>query len=88
MFRVLHLSDIHIGATYKDSESIACKVASDIGYNGLSGIKCIVVTGDIFEGRIKPDDLLINEAVKFFEVLLKEINYNQNDNLINKGRLS
>lgn len=84
MFRVLHLSDIHIGATYKDSESIACKVASDIGYNGLSGIKCIVVTGDIFEGRIKPDDLLINEAVKFFEVLLKEINYNQNDNLINK----
>lgn len=84
MIRVLHLSDIHIGATYKDSESIACKVASDIGYNGLSGIKCIVVTGDIFEGRITPDDSLIKEAVKFFEILLKEINYNQNDNIINK----
>lgn len=84
MFRVLHLSDIHIGATYKDSESIACKVASDIGHNGLSGIKCIVVTGDIFEGRVTPDDLLINEAVKFFEVLLKEINYNQKENIINK----
>lgn len=84
MFRVLHLSDIHIGATYKDSESIACKVASDIGNNGLGGIRCIVVTGDIFEGKVTPDDLLIKKAVKFFEVLLEEINHYQNDNIINK----
>ena len=84
MFRVLHLSDIHIGATYKDSESIACKVVSDIAHNGLSGIKCIVVTGDIFEGRVTPNDLLINEAVNFFDVLLEEINYNQDETIINK----
>ena len=84
MFRVLHLSDIHIGATYKDSESIACKVASDISHNGLSGIRCIVVTGDVFEGRVSPNDTLIREAVNFFEVLMTEINYNQNGNMINK----
>ena len=47
MFRILHLSDIHIGKTYKDPENIACQIASDIDYVGLSNINCIIVTGDI-----------------------------------------
>ncbi len=30
LFRILHLSDIHIGNTYMDSEDIAYRIISDI----------------------------------------------------------
>lgn len=85
MFRLLHISDIHIGDTYKDPESIACNIASDIEHYNLGNIKSIIVTGDIFEGKIEPTPSLINIAVKFFEDLLKEINSNQKENKINKS---
>lgn len=84
MFRILHLSDIHIGKTYKEPDSIACKIASDIDYNGLSAINCIVVTGDIFDGQIAVTDSLISTAVDFFEILLTEINSNQEKSQISK----
>lgn len=80
MFRILHLSDIHIGKTYKEPDSIACKIASDIDYNGLSAINCIIVTGDIFDGQVEVTESLINTAVDFFEILLAEINSNQEKN--------
>lgn len=84
MFRILHLSDIHIGKTYKEPDSIACKIASDIDYNGLSAINCIIVTGDIFDGQVAVTDSLINTAVDFFETLLIEINSNQEKSQIKK----
>lgn len=84
MFRILHLSDIHIGKTYKDPESIACKIASDIDFNGLSKIDCIVVTGDIFDGQADTDETLLDSAVNFFEVLLTEINTNQEKEQLDK----
>ena len=77
MFRILHLSDIHIGDTYKEPKEIACKIASDLAQHGLGKIQCIVVTGDIFEGTVTYSDELVSLAVNFFEVLLREINYNQ-----------
>ncbi len=85
MFRILHLSDIHIGKTYKKHEDIACKIAMDIDSNGSGNINCVVVTGDIFDGRIDATDSLINKAVCFFETLLNEINSNQEKNQINKN---
>lgn len=84
MFRILHLSDVHIGKTYKEPDSIACKVASDIDYNGLSKIKAVIVTGDIFDGQVLVTDSLVNEAVGFFDTLLNEINYNQEEDKIKK----
>lgn len=84
MFRILHLSDIHIGRTYKEPENIACQIASDIDHVGLSTINCIIVTGDIFDGQAAITDELINSAVNFFEVLLVEINSNQNKEQISK----
>lgn len=84
MFRILHLSDVHIGKTYKDPESIACKIASDIDYNGLSPINSIIVTGDIFDGQAGKDGSLVDIAVKFFKTLLTEINSNQERYPINK----
>lgn len=76
-FRVLHLSDIHIGKTYIKSEEIAYKIIYDIIHNGLCDIRSVVVTGDIFDGRIQVDEELINEAVDFFNILLEQINLNQ-----------
>lgn len=84
MFRVLHLSDIHIGKTYKEPDSIACKIASDLDHNGLSSINCIVVTGDIFDGQVPVDNSLIDTAVRFFETLLSEVNCNQGKYQISK----
>lgn len=84
MFRLLHLSDIHIGDTYKEPEEIACKIASDLAQHGLGKIECIAVTGDIFEGTVTYSDELVSQAAYFFEVLLREINYNQENILISK----
>lgn len=84
-FRILHLSDIHIGNTYKSSEDIAYKVISDIDNNGLCSIKSVIVTGDIFDGRALVSDGLINEAVSFFEIILEEINLNQGEYKIAKS---
>lgn len=84
MFRILHLSDIHIGKTYKEPNSIACKIASDIDHNGLGSINNIIVTGDIFDGKAKLTDSLINTAVSYFDVLLNEINNNQEEKQISK----
>lgn len=84
MFRLLHLSDIHIGDTYKEPGEIAYKIASDLVQHGFGRIQCVVVTGDIFEGTVAYSEELISQATDFFEVLLKEINYNQEDSPIDK----
>lgn len=38
IFRVLHLSDIHIGDTYMESRDIAYRIISDIESENISGI--------------------------------------------------
>ena len=78
-FRVLHLSDIHIGKTYIKSEEIAYKIVYDIIHNGLCNIRSVVVTGDIFDGQVQFDENLIDEAVNFFHILLEQINLNQEE---------
>ena len=44
----------------------------------------MVVTGDIFDGQVEYTDALKNKAVAFFETLIKEINYNQENKKITK----
>lgn len=75
-FRILHLSDIHIGDTYMDSEDIAYRIISAIEGEEIKNIRCIVVTGDIFEGKIGYNEEIINEAVRFFNVIFKELSAN------------
>lgn len=84
MLRVLHLSDIHIGKTYKDPQSIAYKIATDIAHNGLTKINCIVVTGDVFEGKAGYSEELVENAINFFDKLVTQINYNQENYKISK----
>ncbi len=73
-FRVLHLSDIHIGKTYMESENLAYKIITDIENENLQEIQCVIVTGDIFEGNLGYKKEIINEAKKFFNIIFDELN--------------
>ena len=72
-FRVLHLSDIHIGDTYMSSKDIAYRMISDIENENLSNIQCVVVSGDIFEGKYEMNDHIVDEAVSFFNVIFEQL---------------
>lgn len=73
LFRVLHLSDIHIGDTYMESNDIAYRIISDIESENLSSIQCVIVTGDIFEGCCGINDSIISEAIEFFDIIFNEL---------------
>ncbi|MDR2932916.1 MAG: ATP-binding protein, partial [Oscillospiraceae bacterium] len=47
-------------------------------------VKCVVVTGDIFEGTVPFSPKLLDAAVGFFDLLLCEINKNQADQPLQK----
>ena len=72
-FRVLHLSDIHIGDTYMSSKDIAYRIISDIENENLNNIQCVVVSGDIFEGKHGMNEHIIEEAVSFFNVVFEQL---------------
>ena len=72
LFRILHLSDIHIGNTYMDSEDIAYRIISDIESENIRGIQSVIVTGDIFEGGCGMNDGIISEAVNFFDIIFAQ----------------
>lgn len=74
LFRVLHLSDIHIGDTYMESSDIAYRIISDIESENINSIQSVIVTGDIFEGCCGQNDKIISEAINFFNIILKELN--------------
>lgn len=78
LFRILHLSDIHIGDTYMDSEDIAYRIISDIESENINGIQSVIVTGDIFEGRCGLNDSIISEAVNFFNIIFEELKKSTN----------
>lgn len=71
--RILHLSDIHIGNTYMESKNIAYRIISDIENESLNNIQCVVVTGDIFEGKVGYTEELITEAVDFFNIIQEQL---------------
>lgn len=74
IFRTLHLSDIHIGDTYKkNSADIAYRLITELEKEELINVNNVIVSGDIFEGRFNYDEKLINEAVSFFNIIFEEI---------------
>lgn len=73
LFRVLHLSDIHIGDTYMASNDIAYKIIADIENESIENIRSVIVTGDIFEGRCGEDKSIISEAIGFFNIIFEEL---------------
>lgn len=77
-FRVLHLSDIHIGDTYIKSKEIAYRIISDIESNNLNNIQCVIVTGDIFEGKLGYNNDIIKEAIDFFNIIYEQLKQSTN----------
>lgn len=73
LFRVLHLSDIHIGDTYMESSDIAYRIISDIESENISGIQSVIVTGDIFEGCCGESEKIVSEAINFFNIIFEEL---------------
>lgn len=73
LFRILHLSDIHIGDTYMGSKDIAYRIISDIENENIDRIQSVIVTGDIFEGCCGLYDSIISEAVEFFNIIFEEL---------------
>lgn len=73
LFRVLHLSDIHIGDTYMASKDIAYRIISDIESENILNIQCVIVTGDIFEGCCGLSDSIVSEAIEFFNIIFDEL---------------
>lgn len=82
--RTLHLSDLHIGDTYIDSQSLAYKITNDIGRTGIKGIQSVLVTGDILNGPSGTDASLIREAADFFRTLMSELNQDSADTNLTK----
>lgn len=72
-FRILHLSDIHIGDTYMGAKDIAYRIISDIENENIDSIQSVIVTGDIFEGCCGLCDDIISEAVEFFNIIFEEL---------------
>lgn len=73
IFRILHLSDIHIGDTYMQSKDLAYRIISDIESENIDGIQSVIVTGDIFEGCCGLSDIIVSEAVEFFNIIFEEL---------------
>ncbi len=78
LFRVLHLSDIHIGDTYMESKNIAYRIISDIENENINGIQAVIVTGDIFEGTCGESDSIVSEAINFFNIIFEELKASTN----------
>lgn len=78
-FRILHLSDLHIGNTFLPPEELACKIADDIAQNGVKGVRCVLVTGDIFNGPSGYSESLVKTAAAFFHKLMEQINLDQGE---------
>lgn len=78
LFRVLHLSDIHIGDTYMDSKDIAYRIISAIESENINSIQSVIVTGDIFEGKCGLNDDIVTEAIDFFNIIYEEIKTSSN----------
>ena len=73
VFRILHLSDIHIGDTYMESKDIAYRIISDLESENIDSIQSVIVTGDIFEGCCGLRDGIVSEAVEFFNIIYEEL---------------
>lgn len=74
VYRALHLSDLHIGGAYLNSQDLAYRIATDVARNGIGNFQKVLVTGDIFHGPAGEGRPLILEAANFFRTLMTELN--------------
>jgi len=81
-FSILHISDLHIGNLVYDNKvkDLAISIVEAIEeYHKY--VNCIVVTGDIFDGKSKDSDKNIEDAVAFFKHLCIQLNRESASNI-------
>ncbi len=82
---VLHLSDIHIGNNiYNKSEDIAIPIIEALEDHGKK-VDCVIITGDIFDGKINDLEDRKKVALDFLNYLKKELSLSVSDFIIIPG---
>ena len=80
-FNILHISDLHIGNfVYDKVEDLAISIVEAIEDHDKH-VNCIVVTGDIFDGKSEESEKKIKDAVTFFKQLCIELNKKSANNI-------
>ncbi len=70
---ILHISDIHIGnCNYEKADDIAIPIIEALETHSKS-TDCVVVTGDIFDGKPSKDIDKVSVALEFLNYLKKEL---------------
>lgn len=83
---VLHISDIHIGNTYyKDPKDIAIRIIEALETHNKEKIGCVVVSGDIFDGKAHDFDKRREHALEFLNYLKDELELEPSDFVITPG---
>lgn len=84
--RTLHISDLHFGrASSNKPEDIAILILEAIETHNKENINCVIITGDLFDGR--PDKSINKEqfTLDFLKVLQKELKLSSEDFIIIPG---
>ena len=82
---ILHLSDIHIGNNiYNKAEDIAIPIIEALEDHNRN-VDCIVITGDIFDGRPISTINRKKVAIDFLKYLKKELSLSTEDFIIVPG---
>ncbi len=82
---ILHLSDIHIGNNiYNKSDDIAIPIIEALEDHGKK-IDCVVITGDIFDGKINNLNDRKKVALELLNYLKKELSLSVSDFIIIPG---
>lgn len=83
---VLHISDIHIGNTYYDNPiDIAIQIIDALENHNKQKIECVVISGDIFDGKKSKDIDWKDNALKFLNYLKTELDLSERDFIITPG---
>lgn len=70
---ILHLSDFHIGNfRYEDPTSLAYKIVDTL-VSQHRKVDIVIVSGDLFDGRSKTDEVDLEKAVTLFSTLVKSL---------------
>jgi 3',5'-cyclic AMP phosphodiesterase CpdA len=78
---ILHISDLHIGNfIYEEVTDLSISIVEAIE-DHEKHVDCVVVTGDIFDGKSKDPKKDVNDAIVFFKKLRTELNKKSGNNI-------
>lgn len=83
---VLHISDVHIGNTHYDNPvDIAIQIIDALENHNKKEIDCIVISGDIFDGKTTNGIDRKKYAIDFMNYLKQELSLSSSDFVITPG---